>query len=89
MTKSVNMYDLKNIPVEKQKEYLMYLVSYGVYKSDDKYIFDENLVSADNEAKMLLKFKPLVEKVEKLIEMVNVDNSLIDKDIETELWDML
>ena len=38
MIKNVNMYDLKNIPVEKQKEYLMYLVSYGVYKSDDKYI---------------------------------------------------
>lgn len=89
MIKSVNMYDLKNISIEKQKEYLMYLVSYGVYKSDDKYIFDENLVSTDNEAKMLLKFKPLVEKVEKLVEMVNVDNSLIDKDIETELWDML
>ena len=89
MIKSVNMYDLKNISIEKQKEYLMCLVSYGVYKSDDKYIFDENLVSADNEAKMLLKFKPLVEKVEKLVEMVNVDNSLIDKDIETELWDML
>lgn len=89
MTKSVNMYDLNFIPVERQKEYFMYLISYGVYKNNNKYVFDEKLVSADNEAKTLLKFKPLVEKVEKLVEMVNVDNSLIDKDIETELWDML
>ena len=89
MIKNVNMYDLKNIPVEKQKEYVMYLISYGVYKNNDKYVFDEKLVSSDNEAKMLLKFKPLVEKVEKLVEMVNIDNSLIDKDIETELWDIL
>lgn len=89
MIKNVNMYDLKNISVEKQKEYFMYLISYGVYKNNDKYVFDEKLVSSDNEAKMLLKYKPLVEKVEKLVEMINNDKSLIDKDIETELWDML
>lgn len=83
------MYDLNHVSVEKQKEYFTYLISYGVYKGDDKYVFDKNLVLADNEAKTLLNFKPLVEKVEKLVEMVNADNSLIDKDIETELWDML
>lgn len=89
MEKIVNIYDLTFLNVAEQQQIVINLVTYGVYKDGDKYVFDKNLLEKNIATKTYLGFKPLVEKVEKLIEMVNVDNSLIDKDIETELWDML
>ena len=89
MTSSKITFDLKNTSVETQKNYFMCIISRSVYKNNDKLIFDQNLLLNDNDGKILLNYKPLINKVEKLVEMINIDNSLLNKDIETELWDLV
>ena len=89
MTNINNTYDLTGLSVDTQKNYFVYIISRSVYKNGDDYIFDKNLLSNDIEGKTLVNYKPIVEKVEKLVEMINNDSSLIEKDIETELWDMI
>jgi len=47
--------------------------------------YDENFSNIYNDR----NYNMLKEKMENLLNIVNKDNSLINKDVETELWDLI
>jgi len=89
MTKTSNIYDLKNTSVEVQLEMFITIISNSVISENGVFVFDANLLLANENTKSLVKFTPLIEKTKKLVEMVNNDYSLMERDLQTDLWFLL
>jgi len=89
MTKTSNIYDLKNTSVEVQLEMFKTIISNSVISENGVFVFDANLLLANENTKSLVKFTPLIEKTKKLVEMVNNDYSLMERDLQTDLWFLL
>ena len=89
MTKKTNIYNLKNASVEMQQELFVLICANALVIENGKVMFNQNLLLENNETKSLVKFTTLINKTNKLVKMVNKDMSLLERDIESDLWFLL
>lgn len=89
MTKKTNIYNLKNASVEMQQELFVIICANALVIENGKVVFNQNLLLENNETKSLVKFTTLINKTNKLVKMVNKDMSLLERDIESDLWFLL
>ena len=82
-------YSVDNISTETLQKHFMKMLDYGVFFDGDDVVFRKDILLNNKSTSGLCNYTFLIDKVEKLVEMVNKDKSLLEKDVETELWYML